>query len=71
MCVINDKELLKIFMKGFHDELHSTLIDPCGTQLEINAYKLVALHAIVGDDVRSIDYLSDEQILNDIKNGLR
>ena len=55
-------------MQGFNDELYSTTsIVEDGAQLI--AYKLGALHAIVGDDVRCVDYLTDDEILEMIKTN--
>ena len=54
-------------MKGFRDELDgSTGTPPDG--LGTSAYKLGALHAVIGDDVKSVDYLSDEEIVKMIKD---
>lgn len=64
-----DKELLKWYMKGFKDELNGTSTVESDNPLENKAYKLGALHAEIGDDVRSVDYLSEEEILYIIKNN--
>ena len=66
---MEDETLLKWYMKGFRDELKgsSSIIDD-DNPLYLKAYKLGAGHAIVGDDVRSVDYLSNEEILK-IING--
>ena len=67
-----DKELLEYYKKGFEDELDgkdlSSEIEKKGT-LHLSAYRLGALHALYGDDVRSLDYLSDNEILNLIKKN--
>lgn len=64
-----DATLLHYYMKGFNDEL-------CGTSSAVpidveitRAYELGAEHALIGDDVRSVDYQSNEEILKQIKNG--
>lgn len=58
----SDKTLLEYYIKGFRDELNGTSsVAPEGELLK--AYSLGVLHAIVGDDVRSVDYLTDEEIL--------
>lgn len=64
-----DKVLLEIYMQGFNDELDGILekskfSDP----LLLRAYNLGSDHAIMGDDVRSVDYLTNEEILNMIRN---
>ena len=62
-----DEELLKWYIKGFHDELWSGVTPESDIELENKAYKLGRIHAIVGDDCRSVDYLTDEEILDLIK----
>ena len=64
---IRDASLIKCYHKGFSDELDGSSSIVSDDDVENNAYKLGALHAIVGDDVRSVDYLSDEEILKLIK----
>lgn len=59
---MTDERLLELYMQGFRDELNGQKIDT-----KDSAYNLGALHAILGDEVTSIDYLSDEQILEKIK----
>ena len=66
--MVTDKSLLKWYMKGFNDELHGTSSIVSDNELENEAYSLGASHAIIGDDVRSVDYLSNEKILKLIKN---
>ena len=59
-----DKLLLQVYNQGFSDELDN--IDNY-TVITI-AYKLGRLDAQVGDDVRSVDYQTDEEILKRIKS---
>ena len=54
-------------MCGFNDELYQRATPVFESDLQKKAYKLGAQHAIVGDDVRSVDYLSNEEILGLIK----
>jgi len=65
---MTDKDILKIYLEGFRNELDGKFdqskVNP---NVDGRAYNLGALHAIVGDDCRSVDYLSDEQILKIIK----
>jgi len=70
----NDKKLLEYYMQGFRDELY---VKDClvfdgilseDKQQKI-AYELGRTHAIIGDDLRSVDYLTEEEILNRIKNN--
>ena len=62
-----DEELLKWYIKGFHDELWSDVTPESDIELENKAYKLGRIHSSVGDDCRSVDYLTDEEILDLIK----
>lgn len=61
-----DKELLEWYIQGFKDEL---LEEDRNVPKEFDrAYRLGQSHAIIGDDCRSVDYLSNEEILKLIKN---
>jgi len=65
-----DDELIEMYLAGFNDELDGTFgqgmffNDP----LEKKAYNLGQSHAIIGDDVRSVDYLQRNDILKMIKS---
>ena len=62
-----DKELLKWYYLGFHHELGGkTKISPEEPILVI-AYRLGVVHAIIGDDVSSIDNLTDKETIDLIK----
>ena len=63
-----DETLLKWYMRGFNDELKGVATNKPKSILEKKAYTLGATHAIIGDDVRSVDYLSQNEILSRIKN---
>lgn len=67
---MEDKELLEIYLKGFEQELDGNYNNPYtkGT-LEYKAYSTGSLHAIVDDEVSSIDFISVKEILKIIKNG--
>jgi hypothetical protein len=66
--VIDDSLILSWYHKGFSDELNGT----SNTESDINilnkAYSFGALDAIVGDDVRNVDYKTNAEILKIIKN---
>lgn len=62
-----DKELLDVYMWGFNDELEGKQKMWNPNPLLLKAYNLGRDHAIIGDDVRSVDYLSNEEILKLIK----
>jgi hypothetical protein len=64
-----DKDnLLKWYMKGFNDELRGTTTIESDNKIDMVAYNLGAQHAIIGDDVSSIDNLSDEEIISMIED---
>ena len=65
--MINDKILLETYMLGFSDELEGETREFEDSML-MRAYELGRIDAFVGDDVRSIDYQSDEHLLKRIKN---
>jgi len=60
--------LLKWYMKGFNDELRGTSTVESDNKIDMVAYDLGAQHAIIGDDVSSIDNLSDEEIISMIED---
>jgi hypothetical protein len=63
-----DDDILKIYMRGFNDCF--TGIDNQAEYtsiLEKRAYQLGWSHSLIGDDVRSVDYLTDDEILQLIK----
>lgn len=68
---MEDKELLEIYLKGFEQELDGNYNNPYtkGT-LEFKAYSTGSIHAIVGDEVSSIDLMTNEETLKIIKNGI-
>lgn len=62
-----DKILLDIYMQGFKDELYGKQERNYKAHYEFRAYNLGRLDALVGDDCRSVDYQTEEQILEKIK----
>ncbi len=58
-----DRILLQVYMWGFNDELTGLPIVIHDDKLDQRAYNLGRLHARIGDDIRSIDYLSNEELL--------
>lgn len=64
---MTDDQLLSIYKKGFKDELDSVNYETFSTEIETRAYQLGTLAAIAGEDVRGIDYQSDDEILKEIK----
>ena len=65
-----DENLLKIYTDGFNDELRSRVDQrKINSNLDGRAYLIGSADALAGDDVRSIDYQSDEEILKRIRYG--
>lgn len=65
---MDNKKLLEVYNQGFHDELWGTSSISPTDELEVRAYNLGVAHAIIGDDVPSVDYLPNNEILRRIKN---
>lgn len=60
---------LSHYMTGFNDELTGNEnLDTFTKAIYRKAYKIGRLDALVGDDLSSNDYQTDEQILNKIIN---
>lgn len=66
---MEDKEILDYYLWGFVDGLEGIESSEFNDPIANKAYRLGHSHAIIGDDVRSVDYLSNKEILNMIKNG--
>ena len=67
MCKENtetDERLLELYRLGFSDELNG--VDQ-SEKYSSSAYSLGQMHAIVGDEITSIDQLTNEEILELIK----
>ena len=62
-----DKILLQVYMWGFNDELTGLPEVIHYDNLDQRAYNLGRLDAQVGDDMTSLDYQSNEDILKKIK----
>jgi len=63
-----DKILLETYMWGFNDELDNRVEMWNPNPLLLKAYKLGRQDALVGDDVRSVDYQTNQQILHRIRS---
>lgn len=64
-----EEYLLKIYSSGFNDELDGTYNNTYNKDsLEYKAYLVGSNHAIIGDDVSSIDLLTNEELLKIIKS---
>lgn len=67
---MTNKDLLEIYKEGFIDELDNKFDSRrVNKNLDGKAYNLGSFHAMIGDEFKSFDYLSDEQILKIIKDG--
>ena len=67
---MTDKDLLEIYYRGFRDELDRNFDRRrVNNNLDGKAYSLGSFHAKVGDESKSFDSLSDEQILKIIRDG--
>lgn len=65
--MITDKILLETYMMGFSDELEGETRE-FEDSLMNRAYELGRVDAFIGDEVRSVDYQSDEHLLKRIYN---
>jgi len=63
---LNDVYLLKYYMKGFNNELYG-IVEEVDDKYKV-AYDLGCLHALIGDDMPSLDDMTDEVILKLIKD---
>lgn len=62
-----DKDcLLRIYMEGFKHELDGEIVHTYNNDLMNSAYRLGREHAIMGDDIRSVDYLTGDEIIDRI-----
>lgn len=66
--MVKDKELLKIYMLGFNDELYTKPKAIYSNQLKQSAYDHGRVDAIIGDDISSSDLQSNDEILTRIKS---
>ena len=65
-----DKTILRWYMYGFRDELNGTYHTMPDHEILLRAYSVGAVDAIAGDDVSSVDYQSEEDILKIIKREI-
>ncbi len=62
---MTDAQLLREYYAGFIDSLDNK-IDK-NREIDNKAYRLGNLHAVIGDDVKSVDGLTQEEILKILK----
>lgn len=65
--MITDDELLEHYLEGFSNGLDGVFHIDSQEDLVVRAYNTGYNHALIGDDVRSIDYLTDEETLKIIR----
>jgi len=63
----NDTKLLKVYMKGFNDELDGKIPLENPNPLLFRAYNLGRDDAFIGDELTSSDLQTNEDILSRIK----
>ena len=69
--LMTDENILKVYMRGFTDELDGTFDNAkVNPNIDGIAYNLGSLHAQVGNDISSVNNLSDKEILRIIKKNL-
>lgn len=67
---VTDKELIRVYNKGWDDELKGVDISKYFTNpLRLRAYKLGQMDALAGDDVLSVDLQTIPDILKKIKQS--
>jgi len=64
---ITDEQLLAVYMKGFTDSLHDVFPQHLNTSLEQKAYQLGRIDALIGEEIESHDYQTNEEILSQIR----
>ncbi len=65
-----DKQLLHWYFYGFNDALSGKDRNMDATNAQVVAYLVGGMHARLGDDLPSLDYMSDAETLNIIKNAI-
>jgi hypothetical protein len=66
--IADDQELLRTYMLGFNDGLYGKVAEPWAVEILSKAYQIGYADALIGDDVMSSDYESNESILKRIKS---
>lgn len=66
--IISDSEILKIYHQGWNDELDGDFKNEFKEPLLIRAYNNGRIDSIVGDDISSVDFQSNEEIIKSIKD---
>lgn len=65
---VDDAKLLRTYMLGFNDGLYGENFKLFNIEVLAKAYQIGHADALIGDDVMSSDYESNESILKRIKN---
>ena len=64
---MTDSELLKIYMRGFNDELKGDISSVPKNHLAFRAYIIGSADALIGDELSSIDLQTNQEILKRIR----
>lgn len=64
---MTDSELLKIYMRGFTDELKGDISNVPKNNLALRAYIIGSADALIGDELSSIDLQTNQEILKRIR----
>jgi hypothetical protein len=64
---VSDEELFGCYMHGFMDELDNNSDYEFDLPIKNRAYNLGRGDGLIGDDVRSVDYQTNEEILKRIR----
>ena len=63
-----DDKLIEYYIDGFNDELNGTFMQGISlSEMAEKAYYLGGLHAVLGDDVKSVDNINRVDILKMIR----
>ena len=71
MKMINEhreEKIVEAYMQGFEDELQNNPMREFNYTALERAYELGRTDALIGDEVRSVDYRSKEELLNRVYN---
>jgi len=65
-----DKQLLRIYTQAFVDELNSRYDEHDREGLSLKSYQLGGSDALLGDELSSVDAMSDEEVLKRIRTPI-
>lgn len=62
------ENVIEIYLQGFEDELQNKPMREYNYPIDNRAYQLGRIDALIGDDVRSVDYQNVDHLLKRIYN---